>query len=366
MYEVRTVTIHAGHRILKNLDRVNDEISRLATMAWEAVDRLKEEHGVRTGMTRVTLPDSPQDRILDTVSSIKMDGEDDGFIVSIGNIPVYHPYLEDIALEAASKGLYLSILFRPPVEDNAYKLSLLLTRLSREDINLPTRVGVNVYGRQVYTPYYPLSSSPGDRDYFSIALTYPNHLLASIGNGGIKKAEKTLEQMIRDVEDYAKTLSASMGMAYLGVDLSLSPWMEESVGRLVEKVSGERLGRPASAYGVYVLNTIIERAAGKTLTTGFNEIQLPVAEDNLLKERGLNGEITAEYLAMLTGVCLAGLDLVVIPEDPLTVRNLILDVFSYSLTKNKPLGVRLVTVDAEPGERVKFEKFGETPVISPY
>ena len=363
VYEIRTITIHAPHSVLKDPGRIKESIESYTARMWEASDRVKESVGLRTGMVRVTLPDPPQDRVLDIIEGTGVRDEDDDYIVSIGNIPVYHPLLSEIVESAVSRGLYAAILNRPPAEESAAKFSKLVHQLAKTDVNYPTRIGFNVYGRPVYTPYYPLSSSPGDAELFSIALTYPNHIRGMLERGNIKQVEKELAIIIDKVEESARLIRETTGAEYLGVDLSLSPWMEESVARLVEIVAGRGIGEPGSAYGVYVLNTLINNAAGKTLSTGFNEVQLPVAEDNVLKERGFQGKLRARDLARLTGVCLAGLDLAVVPADTTGVRDLVLEVFSYSLTKNRPLGVRVVPVEQEPGSSVRFEKFGETPVI---
>ncbi len=363
-YTIRTITIHASHKILKyDSGKLMDVIDGIVQKTLEAADKVSSQFGLKTGMVRVTLPDLPQDKIMETINSIDIVGREAGFLVSIGNIPAYHPFLEDIVFDAVSRGLYLSILNRPPVEESVTRFSKLVHKLSKTDLNYPTRVGFNVYGRPVYTPYYPLSSSPGDRDLFSIALTYPNHLKGMLERRNIKEVEKELSNIVTRVESIARIVREVTGLEYLGVDLSLSPWMDESVARLVETISGRKIPEAGSAYGVYVLNTLVSNAADKILSTGFNEVQLPVAEDNVLKTRAREGLLSASSMARLTGVCLAGLDLVAVPYNVEKVRDVVLEVFSYSLTKNRPLGVRIVPVEEEPGNIVKFEKFGETPVI---
>ncbi|MCE4606203.1 MAG: DUF711 family protein [Desulfurococcales archaeon] len=363
VYIIRTITVHASQKTLKDSTRLMDVVDGIAQKTLEAADRVRSQFDLKTGMVRVTLPDLPQDKVLETIKSLDLNDRDPEYLVSIGNIPVYHPFLEDIVLDAVSRGLFLSILNRPPVEESVTRFSKLVHKLSQADLNYPTRVGFNVYGRPVYTPYYPLSSSPGDRDLFSIALTYPNHLRSMLERRNIKEVEKELSAISQRIENVARTVREVTGLEYLGLDLSLSPWMDESVGRLIEAVSGRKIPQAGSAYGVYVLNTLLSNAADKTLSTGFNEVQLPVAEDNILKERAREGLLSASSMARLTGVCLAGLDLVVVPYSIEKVRDVVLEVFSYSLTKNRPLGVRIVPVEEEPGNTVKFEKFGETTVI---
>jgi len=91
---------------------------------------------------------------------------------------------------------------------------------------------------------------------------------------------------------------------------------------------------------------------------------LPLAEDSKLKARASEGDLTARYLAMLSGVCVAGLDMVPVPASVNDVAGLFLDVAAYALAKGRALGVRLIPVEgAEPGDRVDLGRFGDAPVI---
>jgi uncharacterized protein (UPF0210 family) len=68
---------------------------------------------------------------------------------------------------------------------------------------------------------------------------------------------------------------------------------------------------------------------------------------------------------MLTGACVAGLDMVAVPADTQGVAGLILDVASYSRAKGRTQGVRVIPVEgAEPGDKVDLGRFGEAPVIA--
>jgi len=129
--------------------------------------------------------------------------------------------------------------------------------------------------------------------------------------------------------------------------------------------SGVRLPEPGIALGIALVNKAVNEASQSLrIVTGFNEVQLPVAEDLKLKARVSELETNARDLARLSGVCLAGVDLVVVPADIDGVAGLLLEVRGYSISKRKPLGVRIIPVDdVEVGDKVYLEKFGETPVI---
>ena len=159
--------------------------------------------------------------------------------------------------------------------------------------------------------------------------------------------------------------SRRLGVKPLGVDLSVAPWMEESSLGLVEYVAGVRMPEPGFLQGIYIVNRALHdasRVLGKTV--GFNEVQLPVAEDLKLKARVSELDTTARDLARFSCLCLAGLDLVVIPASRDGVAGLILDVGACSRAKDKPLGVRVIPLeDVEPGDKVWLGKFGDAPVM---
>ena len=363
-YRIRMLTLHHPGVGDDVKGTVEAELSRLL----EARDRASSEYGLVVETVRLTLPNpaSPSEAI-ERVKSLEDLASGDEVIISIGNLLSSMPRLGEVIVEASRAGLFTAVLMEDESWETARKLSGIIHRLTEEDPSLATRTGVNVLGEPLLTPYYPLSYSPGGSRLLTTALTYPNYLrdeYMKSGEEGLKAAVERAAKSALEVLGFAASLvDAEPG----GVDLSVAPWMEESSLGLAELVAGVRLPQPGFGLGVMKVNMALAKASARVNAVGFNEVQLPVAEDLKLKARVSEGDTSAATLARLTGVCLAGLDLAVVPASVDGVAGLILEVAAYSRAKGKPLGVRIVPVEGvEPGDKVYLDKFGETPVIAIY
>lgn len=330
----------------------------------EARDLVESETGVRVDSVRVTMPGpevSPDysGYVSDIVESVPS-----GVIVSVGNVSSSHERLEEVVEETVASGLFIGILLADYSWQEARRLSRLIHRLADDDLDYATRLGINTLNEPILTPYYPLSYSPGDEDYITVSLTYPNYLASHYRAGGIRGLAEAVASAGKLAESVGSKASGVVGAKYLGADLSIAPWMKESALGLVEEVSGVRLSDPGVAFGVRLINEALKRASESTKTVGFNEVQLPVAEDLKLKARVSEGDVRARDMARLSGLCLAGLDMVVVPAGEDQVAGLILETAAYSRAKGKQLGVRIIPVyGAEPGDKVMLDRFGETPVM---
>ncbi|MCD6105872.1 MAG: DUF711 family protein, partial [Thermoplasmata archaeon] len=101
------------------------------------------------------------------------------------------------------------------------------------------------------------------------------------------------------------------------------------------------------------------------MSIGYNELMLPLAEDNVLKERGREG-LRATDLLRMTAACVAGLDMVVLPGDidAGILKGLILDQYAIREVKGRPMGTRLIVYPgASVGDVVPLGIFGDVPVI---
>ncbi|MCE4618009.1 MAG: DUF711 family protein [Desulfurococcales archaeon] len=346
------ITVHASR---------NDDIEDLMFRLMEARDRITSDSGIPIETVRVTLPDnagSIDERLAIAKAATGSEG-----LISVGGIKPSEN-LNSILEEIASEGLFAYIPLDEPKWDTVIEISKAIHQLADLDPSYATHIGVNVLGTPLVTPYYPLSSSPGHERLVSTALTYPNYLYRMFLNKGIDGLKEGVETAYDTAYKILKVASEMVDAKPVGVDLSVAPWMEETSLGLVEAVAGTRLPNPGIAMGIARVNKIISDVSNGRHVTGFNEVQLPVAEDAKLKARVSEGETSARDLARLSGVCLAGLDLPVVPGDIEAVAGLILEVYGYSVTKGKPLGVRVVPVEGvEPGDKVRLEKFGDTPVM---
>lgn len=68
--------------------------------------------------------------------------------------------------------------------------------------------------------------------------------------------------MFKIAEDVGKEIANELGVDYLGIDTSLSPWGEESVVDAIERIYGVRFGEPGTLSAIYRLNKAIWRYPG--------------------------------------------------------------------------------------------------------
>ncbi|MCS7107132.1 MAG: DUF711 family protein [Acidilobaceae archaeon] len=348
-YQIRALVYHAP------AGWGEGELEEVAAKLAEGRERVEREIGIKVWSLRLTLPQA-----FERVDEI---GETGDALVSLGNLPASHPKLEELVGSAVREGFYVGVLLDEASWSSAIRVSQLIHKLSEESPDLATRLGVNALGEPLLTPYYPLSYSSGEGGV-SAALLYPNYLRDSYQEGGLPAVKAAVREAAKVAKSALNLAAEVLGTKALGVDLSVSPWMEESSLGLVEAVAGTRLPRPGFALGVRRVNEALEEVARETGAIGFNEVQLPLGEDSRLKARASEGEVTARDLLRLSGVSLAGLDLVVVPANVNEVAGLLLDAAAYARAKGKALGVRIIPVEeVEPGDGVLLSRFGEVPVI---
>lgn len=243
--------------------------------------------------------------------------------------------------------LYMTVLYSD--ENLNYILRVFLSDL---DPNIYTRISVT-YNELIKTPYFPCASNVDNSFGFSIALRY------------VDLWKEFLSGCDAPLIEYLLTLKNSVERCssyFLGLDYSISPWMDESIAEVIEARFNVKLGLPGSYNAVYKLNEAIGSLIKKSIlrSIGFNEVMLPVGEDNVLKERVLDGTLRLSTLEGLASTCVAGLDMVAIKRNEGLIRSVILDMSSIAKAKRKTIGLRMVPID---GERVHLRRFGEVPVI---
>ncbi len=231
---------------------------------------------------------------------------------------------------------------------------------STEQYDVYTRFA-GVVGEWVMTPYFPSSPSLVGEDTMTIALRYIDLFDKGFSGGG---GYRELINWLRELDSSAREIAESIGLGYGGIDASLSPWMEESVAELVEKYSGETIDSPGVAYTIYRMNRFIDEiiSVSGIRRIGFNEVMLPVEEDNLLKKRVAEGRLTLTKLLRLTPYCIVGVDMIVVPRRRFSLDKFILDLLTVYRIKRKPLGFRVIPVDKEPGSVIDLGRFGSAVV----
>lgn len=213
-------------------------------------------------------------------------------------------------------------------------------------------------------PYFPASKSSSFG--LSASLLYPSDLYGALYEA--EEPDKNIRHVLSLIffeasERFEEAVEKEVPV--LGIDHSLSPWMEESVAKAVSLMTRAPFLSPGTATSLLELNRAIGEASEGLKSLGFNEVMLPMAEDDLLKEMALEGSLTARDLVSLTPYCITGLDMVVLPESTSDreLAALIGDVLSSSYVKGKILGIRIILADGEPGEEVELGRFGRVPVM---
>jgi uncharacterized protein (UPF0210 family) len=220
------------------------------------------------------------------------------------------------------------------------------------DPEIATRVAILVNEEFLTTPYFPVGSANTINDSLSSSLIYVREF-----------EENRAERVLAFADEYSKKISKEIGIRYLGIDASLSPWMEESTGRLIENLSGEKMFSFGQLSTVANINRRIFELVWrlKIAPIGFSELMLPVAEDNVLMERVREGSLTLSQLMALTSVCVAGLDMIAVKRDIELYKKILRDSMAIQFTKRRPYGIRIIPSTGE-GE-IYLKEYGKIPEI---
>jgi hypothetical protein len=244
--------------------------------------------------------------------------------------------------------LFISIILHR-IEDAAWLLKKIQKELGETEC---TRIGFSV-GNQFETSYFPVTRSA--RKGISASL----RMIPEIDANDL---DSSLEKIVRRYDRLLNDLSKALGLPFIGIDASVSPWMEESSAALVEKISGRNFMSIGTLGAIDKINKAIKKLKNIRLT-GFNELMLPYAEDSRLMELGSKGMINPEDLISLISVCVAGLDMIVVGADEHDIRRMMEDSVSVAIRRRKRIGIRIVPTDANPGDIIKLGRFGDVPVM---
>ena len=354
MTRIRSITIFSTPRSWSR-DGLISSMEQDALPLSEALDDLDLD----IWTTRISLPRLPMGVDPVSVSSVVQEFSDDHGITFAAPV---HLDLRDPRVTALPDVLEFDDVFasvRMADASEAVRGAEVIRLVSEREPFLAAKLGIELKGGIRLSPYYPISVA--EERGFGISLIYLDEL-----EKGYRAGE--LEGVVERVRSWAmgvgEGLENSTGVSFLGVDMSPSPWMEDSVGGLLERLSGARIPSPGIMYVIWRINEAVWNGMdGKSI--GYNELMLPLAEDDVLKERGREG-LRATDLLRMTAACVAGLDMVVLPGDvgEAALRGLILDQFAIREVKGKPMGTRLILhPGASVGDVVPLGIFGDVPVI---
>ena len=338
---IRALTLHVT-KIEKNF------LEEKTTRFLEDSDKLKSSLGLKVNTHRLVAPQTQNSEIEKTASLLQEHSENYDLNYFALPLPENGPLDLLPSLFEDNPRLFTSIPFS---SSNAEKIVDLLKTLSQKSWLYMARLAVAFGGRH-NTPYFPATEAK--LDGVTASLLYPKLLLETPFDEAKKTLWKLYEHMEANIRDFR------------GVDYSLSPWMDESVALVIEHVTGTQFTLPGTINGIIKINGKLEEIARRG-GIGYNEIMLPLGEDNRLKQLARDGQLRFSHLLNYSAYCVAGLDMVPIPDttDPAILLNTMRDLQSIYEKKGRPLAMRVILVGADEGEEISLGFFGKIPVLSP-
>lgn len=209
------------------------------------------------------------------------------------------------------------------------------------------------------SPFFPAAYSDGTGPAFAIATEAAD--LAVKAFEAAKSVAEGSQTLVAEIERHGTALAkvasqlsagaASVGShvpmpKFLGIDLSLSPFPEQSlsIGTAFERLGVPRMGAYGSLTAAAILTSCIDRA--KFPRVGFSGVMLPVLEDAIMAQRAAEGKLTAKDLLLYSAVCGTGLDTIPLPG--LTkveeIVPLLVDLSALALRLDKQLTARLLPI----------------------
>lgn len=326
----------------------------------EALDIFLEKHNVRLWTFRIALPYTPHDVNLEDIAKLV---EELAEIYSIDFISAIHLREKDHRITGLADILesYERVFASIKVDTASEALKVSKIYNSIEGF-AGAKLAIHV-GPELITPYFPLAKNVLATEGLSLTSFVINELKNAIK----KRSRSELVEVFKEAERFGIEFSKEANISYFGVDTSPSPWMDLSIAEVIELASGSCFGEYGTHWGISRIMNLIKETAAKVniRTTGFNEIMLPLAEDNLLKVRAVEGKYGVKDLLSYISVCVSGLDMVPVakPLNYKVIAKLILDLKSLAEVKGRSLGLRLIPITADPGSIIELKMFGKVPVL---
>ncbi|ALL00264.1 hypothetical protein Pyrde_0214 [Pyrodictium delaneyi] len=360
MVKVRAIAVHVAIEQWDNRREIARLVEEASDIALELARVAEDQSGYEVMSTRVVLPITPlsPEEQLDLLKNMQL--RDDVLYAAFhsSSTQVKIDVLEEVL--KLGHNIYAAISGIADTGDK--RTPRLLYKIGLLEPEMATRVAM-AFGGYPESPYFPLGTTMSSLPGVSIALLYPRLL----EEYSYYEAMDYVVEAAYQIYNAIRMEIEKHDLFFRGFDMSLSPWMDDSVARVVEKYSGRPMPGPGTAAAINRLEEFIYGVCSDIKCTGFNQVMLPVAEDNVLKERVQQGSLKLHDLVNYTYACVAGLDMVILPRNSWSIelaKTLIMEMERASRTKKKNLGLRVVTANAEPGTVVELPKFGPTPVIS--
>lgn len=185
---------------------------------------------------------------------------------------------------------------------------------------------------------------------------------------GIKKMAFKITRMGQLVgTEAAKRLGVNFGI--LDLSLAPTPFVGDSVARILEELGLESAGAPGTTAALAMLTDMVKKGGvmASTNVGGLSGAFIPVSEDEGMIAAVKAGSINMEKLEAMTCVCSVGLDMIAIPGNTSesTISGIIADEMAIGMVNNKTTAVRLIPVPGKAaGEWAEFGGLlGGAPIL---
>ncbi len=327
----------------------------------EAITSLSEGFNIPVWTKRLAL--TPMDPTQDTVRIVddllqKIKGRIDFLAVPM---KITKKDEIDIVVKVLAKdgSVYVS------VTDEFTDLSLFERLLKEVYKNLgsvaTTRVSLSLR-HFLLTPYFPAATALDGEIGVAGALLYVSDLIK--GENLRENIDVYILNAYNSAIGLQNELAKALKIKNYGLDLSYSPWMEESLTTLIEYLSGTQIGQTGTLDAISFLNKSLQKVINEHAlnVTGYNEVMLPYGEDSGLMALGKQGLLDLYDFISFASVCVAGVDMIVLPKTD-KIGTILRDIYAVLDAKKRTSGMRVVLTDANPLEIIELEKFGKVPVI---
>ena len=185
---------------------------------------------------------------------------------------------------------------------------------------------------------------------------------------GIKKMAFKITSMGQLVgTEAARRLGVDFGI--LDLSLAPTPYVGDSVARILEELGLEAAGAPGTTAALAMLTDMVKKGGvmASTNVGGLSGAFIPVSEDEGMIAAVKAGSINLEKLEAMTCVCSVGLDMIAIPGDTSasTISGIIADEMAIGMVNNKTTAVRIIPVPGKgAGEWAEFGGLlGGAPIL---
>lgn len=185
---------------------------------------------------------------------------------------------------------------------------------------------------------------------------------------GIKKMAFKITRMGQLVgTEAARRLGVDFGI--LDLSLAPTPYVGDSVARILEELGLEAAGAPGTTAALAMLTDMVKKGGvmASTNVGGLSGAFIPVSEDEGMIAAVKAGSINLEKLEAMTCVCSVGLDMIAIPGDTSasTISGIIADEMAIGMVNNKTTAVRIIPVLGKgAGEWAEFGGLlGGAPIL---